>query len=337
MLVSFIIPAYNASNYILRCLDSIYNLELTMDEFEVIIVDDCSVDNTCDVVEAYKNRNSFDRPNLILLRQLVNQRQGAARNRGVSLAQGKYIVYVDSDDEVASGIVRAIALAEKNDLEMIAIHSEKVDECGNTTLYQKLPYTEDDLFTGIQLQTDYPFWFTGPVAYVYRKDFLDKVNYPFTEGVLFEDSDYVNNHLYVAKRMGYVTECGYRIFYNTTSTTHTMSYKHVADYFLLGTRMLALYTHIKDKNTKYADSIREGGSYNIWMSFKRLNKLDSVEDVQLFYQYLEEKGVIILDYLDFHEPAYCWTWWTKLGLKHKNLMIVLSGISILGRKMMRKQ
>ena len=333
--VSFIIPAYNAADYIIRCLDSIYNLELPRGEFEVIVVDDCSTDDTVAVVEDLSLNDKY--PNLVLLKQTVNQRQGAARNRGLSVARGKYIVYIDSDDEAANGVVQALAFAEKNNLELIAFHSEKVDETGRVTPYEKLLYSEKDVFSGIQLQTEHPFWFTGPVAYVYRKDFLDKVNYPFTEGVLFEDSDYVNNHLYAAKRMGYIAECGYRIFYNSTSTTHTMSYKHVADYFLLGTRMLALYDRIEDKRTKYADSIREGGSFNIWMSFKRLWKLDSIVEVKLFYQRLEEKGANLTDYLQYGEPAYCWTWWTRLGLKHKNIMTIISGIMIVGRKMIRRK
>lgn len=336
MLVSFIIPAYNASNYITRCLESIYSLSMAADDFEVIVVDDCSTDNTVQVIEEY-TRSKESHINLHLLLQSTNQRQGAARNRGLSIANGKYIVYVDSDDEVASGIVRSIELAEKNNLEMVAFLSEKVDENGNTTPYEKLPYTESEVFSGIQLQTEHPFWFTGPVAYVYRKNFVEKVNYPFTEGVLYEDSDYVNNHLYAAKYMGYVAECGYRIFYNSGSTTHTMSYKHVADYFLLGTRMLALYERIEDKSTKYADSIREGGSYNIWKSFKRLWKLNSMAEVRSFYDRLDEKGIILTDYLQYHEPAYCWTCWTRLGLKHKGLMIALSGIMIVGRKFIGKK
>lgn len=336
MLVSFIIPAYNAADYINRCLDSIYNLELPRGEFEVVVIDDCSTDNTVAVIEKCLLLTE-KYPDLVLLKQAVNLRQGAARNRGVSVARGKYIVYVDSDDEVALGIVRSIELAEKNNLEMVAFHSEKVDENGNTTLYEILSYIESDVFSGIQLQTEHPFWFTGPVAYVYKKDFLDQVKYLFTEGVLFEDSDYVNNHLYAAKRMGYVAECGYRIFYNSTSTTHTMSYKHVSDYFLLGTRMLAMYERIEDKNTNYADSIREGGSYNIWKSFKRLWKLNSMAEVRSFYDRLDEKGIILTDYLQYHEPAYCWTCWTRLGLKHKRLMIALAGIMIVGRKLIGKK
>lgn len=321
MLVSFIIPAYNASNYIIRCLDSIYSLPMAADSFEVIVIDDCSTDNTVQVIWEYIH-NKVSHSNIHLLLQSVNQRQGAARNRGVSIASGKYIVYVDSDDEIAPGIIAAVTLADEYNHEMVAFHSEKVDESGNITEYRKLPYRREDVFTGIQLQTEHPFWFTGPVAYVYKRDFLDKVHYPYMEGVLFEDSDYVNNHLYHATRMGYVTECGYRVYHNSTSTTHTMSYKHVSDYYLLGTRMLKLYDRIEDKNTKYADTIREGGSYNIWKSFRRLTLLPP-NDKMAFYSRIDELSNR-KKYYHMQEPAYCWTIWTKIGIKHKYIMLCLS-------------
>lgn len=336
MLVSFIIPAYNAADDIHRCLDSIYGLGPALEEFEVIAIDDCSTDNTVEVLEECLLLND-KYPNLVLLKQTVNQRQGAARNRGVSVAKGQYIVYVDSDDEVTHGVVHAIEMAEKNNLEMVAFRVNRIDEFGVEDVCLQLPYQEDHIFTGIELQTEHPFWGTAPWGYVFAKELIERVHYPFVEGVIFEDSDYVNNHLYAARRMGYCDELGYKFCYNSTSTTHTMSYKHVADYFLLGTRMLALYERIEDKSTKYADSIREGGSYNIWKSFRRLVKLGSSADVRLFYDRLEDKGVTLTDYLQYHEPAYCWTWWTRLGLKHKNMMIALSRIMISGRKIIGKK
>ena len=114
MLCSFIIPAYNASSTIVRCLDSIYALALREADFEVIVIDDCSKDNTIAVTEQYANQHT----NLTLLRQSENHRQGAARNRGIAIAKGKYIVFVDSDDETNFGVLNALQLAEKHELDM---------------------------------------------------------------------------------------------------------------------------------------------------------------------------------------------------------------------------
>ena len=187
-----------------RCLDSIYALALNVADFEVIIIDDCSKDNTISVVEEYAKQHT----NIILLRQAENHRQGAARNRGVAIAKGKYIIYVDSDDESANGVVEALQLAEKNNLNMVAMHYINIDQHGNTT--KKDPITLESVFTGIELQAKHPYWGTAPWPYIYKASFLQQVNYPFTEDVLFEDSDYVIVHLYHAKRMMYSTQGAYR-------------------------------------------------------------------------------------------------------------------------------
>ena len=190
MLASFIIPAYNASTTIVRCLDSIYTLGFSEQEFEVICIDDRSTDNTIEVIEQYAKQHS----NLTLLCQSENHRQGAARNRGIAIAKGKYIVYVDSDDESDKGVVKALQLAEVHELDMVAMHYINVDEHGNIS--EKEAIKIDGVFSGIEMQTQQAYWCSGPVPYLYNTAFLQRVNYPFTEDVLFEDSDYVNFHLY---------------------------------------------------------------------------------------------------------------------------------------------
>lgn len=322
MIASFIIPAYNASNTIVRCLDSIYTLGLSEQEFEVICIDDCSKDNTIEVIEQYAKQHN----NLTLLFQAENHRQGAARNRGVAIAKGKYIVYVDSDDESDKGVIDALHLAEEHNLDMVAMHFARVDEHGNISEYE--PIKLDGVFTGVELQLEHPYWGTAPWPYIFKADFLEKVNYPFVEDVVFEDSDYVNVHLCHAQRMMYNPISSYRAHYNSQSTTHTISYKHVADYLLLGTRMLKFYNSLQEKKSKYALSILEGGSYNIWMSCKRLIKLPTMCDVKMFYDRVDHY-TNRFDLLSYTEPAYCWTIWTKLCFAHKKIAICLIAISIL--------
>lgn len=317
MLASFIIPAYNASTTIVRCLESIYTLGLSEQEFEVICIDDCSKDNTIEVIEQYAKQHT----NLTLLSQTENHRQGAARNRGVAIAKGKYIVYVDSDDESDKGVVQAFKMAEEHNLDMVAMHFVNVDEHGN--IFEKESIKLDGVFSGIEMQTQQAYWCSGPVPYVYDAAFLKNVKYPFTEDVLFEDADYVNVHLYHAKRMMYNPVCSYRVHYNSQSTTHTSSFKHVADYLLLGTRMLRLYHSLEDKTSVYALGILEGGSHNIWKSCKRLVKLPSMREVKMFYDRVDHY-TNRYNLLSYTEPAYCWTRWTKLCLGHKKIAIFIT-------------
>ncbi len=90
--VSIIVPVYNREKEILGCLESLVNQ--TLKEIEVIVVDDGSTDNTAGVV------NSFNDARIRLI-QTENRGQGLARNTGMDAAKGRYIGFVDSDDDVS--------------------------------------------------------------------------------------------------------------------------------------------------------------------------------------------------------------------------------------------
>ncbi|MBQ1758305.1 MAG: glycosyltransferase family 2 protein, partial [Prevotella sp.] len=127
MLASFIIPAHNASSTIIGCLDSIYGLAFRDIDFEVIVVDDCSTDNTVEIVEKY----AISYSNLVLFRQSENHRQGSARNIGIAIAKGNLVVFVDSDDEVDSGVVSVLRMTDELGFDMVSMKSTKVSASGD--------------------------------------------------------------------------------------------------------------------------------------------------------------------------------------------------------------
>ncbi len=81
--LSFIVPFYNVEKHIARCLDSLYNQDIPESEYEVICVNDCSPDNSRDIVLQYKKQHS----NLILVEHERNKKLGAARNTGLRKAK----------------------------------------------------------------------------------------------------------------------------------------------------------------------------------------------------------------------------------------------------------
>jgi len=337
MLVSFIIPSYNSAQTVSRCLDSIYALSLKPQEFEIIFIDDCSTDDTCAIVETYQSKF----PNITLYKQPKNNRQGAARNRGVSVALGEYICFVDSDDVVTEGVVEAIQIAKNMQTDMTAYHYAFLNESGVITKEaDKLSFADGQIFSGIEMQNKHPYWCSGPVAYIYNRAFIERVNYPFVEGVLYEDSDYVANHLYRAKRMTYSKELGYKAYYREGSTTRSINYKNVADYLLLGTRMMALYEHIMydvscmmcdvsiEEVERFAEEILEGACFNVERSCRRLVKLSSIKDVRAYYERVDSyvDRYTISSNKKYH--AYYWNLWTALCLKHKKIAIGILAILI---------
>lgn len=90
-LISIVVPVYNVADYLRRCLDSI--LKQTHDRFEVILVNDGSTDGSAAICQEYLARDSR-----IRLVHQENQGPSAARNRGIQLAQGEYLTFVDADD-----------------------------------------------------------------------------------------------------------------------------------------------------------------------------------------------------------------------------------------------
>lgn len=338
MLISFIIPAYNASDTIVRCLDSIYKLSLIRDEFEVIVIDDASMDDTCDVVERYVRdvlcvNSDVCNSNLTLLRQLKNHRQGAARNRGVSVAKGDYICFVDADDTVTVGIIKALRLAKEKDSDMVALHYGNANEDGEVTSEAEyLSFTESQVFTGIQMQNFHPYWCSAPWAFIYNKEFLQRIDYPFAEGVLFEDSDFVAVHLYYAQKICYSRELGYIAIYREGSTTRSTSYKNLVDYILLGTRMLALYDRIigervndveNESVSMFAEGILEGACFNVERSCRRLFKLGSQKEVRAYYDRLDAHVKRNDLCKEERLKKYYWNAWTALCLAHKNVAIAI--------------
>lgn len=91
VMVSVIIPVYNAEKYIKECLASVLNQ--TMDQLEVLCIDDGSTDNSLRLLQDYQRADSR-----IKLYSQKNQGAGPARNRGLKVAVGKYVAFVDADD-----------------------------------------------------------------------------------------------------------------------------------------------------------------------------------------------------------------------------------------------
>lgn len=335
MLVSFIIPSYNSAHTISRCLDSIYALSVKEEEYEVLFIDDCSTDNTCDVVREYQSVH----PNITLLRQPKNNRQGAARNRGVEIAKGDYICFVDSDDAVAEGLVNAIHKARELHTDMVVTRSARKTKEEELNEGPLLPFANGEIFSGIALHQAQEYWHISVCSFIYNADWLRKVNYPFTEGVLYEDSDFVAVHLYYAQRITYSSELGHIYYYREGSTTHSTSHKNMTDFLYLGLRMLSFYNlicqdldqrqnHNELLNT-FIDGVLDGACSNVTRPFHRLYRLSSAKEIIAFYNHIDAKVNRRAIYDDAHLRKYSYYWKSVLvhiGFKHKYLSIILNTI-----------
>lgn len=113
-LVSVIIPTYNCGKYIERAINSV--LSQTYKNFELIIVDDCSTDNTSDILssQAYSSLENF-----IVLKNDVNKGVGITRKVGLEKANGKYVTFLDADDYLVQNFLEVnMSLIKQQDSDM---------------------------------------------------------------------------------------------------------------------------------------------------------------------------------------------------------------------------
>jgi glycosyltransferase involved in cell wall biosynthesis len=125
-MVSVIITAYNYERYIERAIRSCIDQSLSKNQYEIIVVNDCSTDNTRVILENYK-----DEVKIFNLEQ--NLGLSGARNFGVKKALGQFIVFLDADDYIQRDLllIQKTFLAENNNLDAVSIDYYLVDERGN--------------------------------------------------------------------------------------------------------------------------------------------------------------------------------------------------------------
>lgn len=125
--VSVITPVYNCEKYLAKALDSVF--AQTYKEIEIVLVDDCSKDNSGKVIAEYAKSHS----NIIYFLQPKNMGAGAARNKALELASGQYVAFLDSDDLwLPEKTERQIQLMQQKNSPFSYTAIEMIDENGNT-------------------------------------------------------------------------------------------------------------------------------------------------------------------------------------------------------------
>ena len=337
MILSFIIPAYNASTTIVRTLDSIYSLSLKKDEFEVIVVDDCSMDNTLAILQNYAS----SKKNMHVLHQEQNHRQGAARNRGLREAKGQYIMFVDADDMVENGVPKA--LQQMDSMQVDALFCNYLWMYSQTNIEQRsMPLDNGFVTTGKDFCESYFDTITNscPISYIWRKEYLLERGVPFLEDRRMEDFDWIERNIYGADKVGYSSSVIYRVmtFENLNSTTHTCSPETSADWAHVGYRRMRFCDEIRNESPHFAEKIE----------FQSRCFVANIMKVRNFTKF-SPRGIIQLkhrmgdDALAYLLAKGGWRAETRFCMKYIDAFVLLNGImyplALLGRwcvQMIRK-
>ncbi|MDR0695755.1 MAG: glycosyltransferase [Holosporales bacterium] len=221
--VSVIVPIYNAEKYLKTCLDSLVNQSLK--NFEIILVDDGSTDNSYHICHEYSKRDK----RITLLTQL-NRKQGAARNQGIKIAKGQYIGFLDADDFVDQHYYEALSEAVRKHNADVAVAS--VIKVVNGRKKQKWLYKLEELY-----RTDFEKFVIckqkeNLAVYnkIYKKELINKHELRFPEGVFYEDGPFSVRVLHYANKIVTVPNVSYYYVKNLGSTVNSkQTEKHITD------------------------------------------------------------------------------------------------------------
>ncbi len=202
MQLSIIIPVYNSENYLKVCLDSVSNLDL--DEYELLIVDDGSTDNSRELI------NNFNPPKCTKCHKIYQDNNGAsvARNRCLEVATGRYIIFLDSDDYLkAENVKQLIDFANRNNLDFLAtpyyVFDDKSSYLKNRALRNKIVTTGWDFVRSALKLGSYR---TELCINIYRRDIIKKNKIKFAPGIRYEDALYITQFLFYSKRVAFIDQ-----------------------------------------------------------------------------------------------------------------------------------
>lgn len=227
--VSVILPVYNVGKYLRQSLDSLINQ--TLNEIEIICVNDGSVDDSYDILEEYKAKDSR-----IKVIHKENKGTGAARNDGLRLATGECIGFVDPDDWVKPNMFeRLYNLIKEKNLDIAMCMPDGYDE--KNAINAPFPYFVDANFENIIDDRVFNWRDLSPFSYpmcvwnkLYTKELFDKYNIDFAEGLDFEDHKVIFGTLLTAERIFFIREKLYVYRFNREGSVLTDNNRRLIDH-----------------------------------------------------------------------------------------------------------
>ncbi len=217
--VSVIIPVFRVEKYIERCAISLFSQ--TLDDIEFIFIDDCTPDNSMeilnDVVHRFPNRIS----QVIIHRMENNSGQAKVREWGIRNAKGAYIIHCDSDDWIAPSAYETMyEVAQKNGSDMVFCDYYETD--GVNHVYKSCDFsskTKDEYISEIiKGKAKASLWMT-----LIKRSMFDDTRFVFPKGDMTEDYTIILQSLAISNKISYINQAYYYYFINNTSITRVVS------------------------------------------------------------------------------------------------------------------
>ncbi|MFA5714069.1 MAG: glycosyltransferase [Bacteroidales bacterium] len=207
ILVSVVMPCYNGALWLRDSIESV--LGQTFRELELIIVDDGSTDNSLQIAQSYLESDSR-----VKIIEQSNQGQSTARNRGIDVAEGRYLYFIDCDDRIVpETLAELYQIAQENKLEMVLFDASTFYDkgVGKSSLppYIRDPVDSYKIFTGAQLlnrQLKSGEYRASVCLYLTKRELVERLSLRFHRTIIHEDELYTPQLLYNAKRVSHIAK-----------------------------------------------------------------------------------------------------------------------------------
>ncbi|WP_455613334.1 glycosyltransferase [Bacteroides congonensis] len=205
--LSIIVPVYNVEQYLLRCLESLFVQGMDESEFEVVVVNDGSPDNSLNIAENFAGQHTNVK---VITRS--NGGLSAARNTGLEHSEGQYIWFVDSDDFIEPNTVKPLLdYAIANELDALCFNLQLYFDEGKIEAYNNPSTIDGKILCGEQYLVSQPMPPAAVLAF-YKREQLIKYDLRFKVGILHEDQEFTPRAYCLAQRISYVDKAIYNYY-----------------------------------------------------------------------------------------------------------------------------
>ncbi|VDH17144.1 Chondroitin polymerase [Algoriella xinjiangensis] len=249
-LVSINIPVYKCESFILKCLESVK--AQTYQNLEIILVNDCTPDNSVTIIEEFIKKHSHLNCKLFHLK--TNQGLSVVRNKGIDESTGKYIYMLDSDDYITKDCIEKLVLnSEKYNCEISV--AETICEYENTkerVHYFKINHTKNLLEGNKEIFKYFikGYWpVIGPNK-LYLKHFLDKNNLRFIKGLFSQDELWAFHCAEKLESISFINDITYIYYLNSASTVFNKTKVNFENHQTIVEWFVKSYKKTEDKQKK---------------------------------------------------------------------------------------
>jgi glycosyltransferase involved in cell wall biosynthesis len=291
VLVSIIVPVYNTGVYLPRCLDSL--LGQTVKDIEIIAVNDGSKDDSLTILKNYQQKY----PSIIKIIDKENGGLGMARNRGLKIARGRFVMFLDSDDAYAVDALESLYWESiKFDCDMVygriglEIDGQLVPQ---ENLEKKLSKHLGRRYSNLRQDTGTIFY--NVVCTLYKRELLENNGIRFPEGILWEDMPFAIQAWNHSKMIGYVPNIVYYRTMREDSLSRKANYRQVKD-------RIVVTELINDYFNKY--NIHNMFNYFKWSIDdieERINQIESNDDKERALRLWTKEKPKLIERKNHHE------------------------------------